>query len=60
MERSDSADTWLDLPPTSLQTRWALAVATVVLTGFAAVVPIAGKPLVPLHSDYDSFVEPAG
>jgi signal transduction histidine kinase len=55
MERSDSADTWLDLPPTSLQTRWALAVATVVLTGFAAVVPIAGKPLAELNAFFPSL-----
>ena len=55
MERSDTADTWLDLPPTPLQTRWALAVTAVVLAGFAAVVPIAGRPLAELNAFFPSL-----
>src|SRR5207342_2881412 len=55
MERSETADTWLDLPPTPLQTRWALAVTAVVLAGFAAVVPIAGRPLVQLNAFFPSL-----
>ena len=55
MERSDTADTWLDLPPTPLQTRWALAVTGVVLAGFAAVVPIAGRPLAELNAFFPSL-----
>lgn len=55
MERRDTADTWLDLPPTPLQTRWALAVAAVVLAGFAAVVPIAGRPLIELNAFFPSL-----
>jgi signal transduction histidine kinase len=55
MERSDTADTWLDLPPTPLQTRWALAVTAVVLAGFAAVVPIAGEPLAELNALFPSL-----
>jgi signal transduction histidine kinase len=55
MERSDTAETWLDLPPTPLQTRWALAVSAVVLAGFAAVVPIAGRPLVELNAFFPSL-----
>ena len=31
MERSDTADTWLDMPPAPSQTRWALAVTAIVL-----------------------------
>ncbi|TMJ01436.1 MAG: GHKL domain-containing protein [Alphaproteobacteria bacterium] len=55
MERSDTADTWLDLPPTPGQTRCALAVAAVVLAGFAAVVPIAGRPLAELNAFFPSL-----
>ncbi len=55
MERSDTANTWLDLPPTPLQTRWALAVTAVMLAGFAAVVPIAGRPLVELNAFFPSL-----
>ena len=55
MERSDTADTWLDLPPTPLQTRWVLAVTGVVLAGFAAVVPIAGRPLTELNAFFPSL-----
>ena len=55
MERSDTADTWLDLPPTRSQTRWALAVTAIVLAGFAAVVPIAGRPMVELNAFFPSL-----
>ncbi len=55
MERSDTADTWLDLPPTPLQTRWALVVTAVALAGFAAVVPIAGRPLAELNAFFPSL-----
>ena len=49
MERGDTADTLLDLPPTPRQERWALAVAAVSLAGFAAIVPIADRPLTELN-----------
>ena len=55
MERRDTADTWLDMPPTPRQTRWALAVTAVVLAGFAAVVPISGRPLVELNAFFPSL-----
>ena len=55
MEPSDTADTWLDLPPTPVQTRRALAVTAVVLAGFAAVVPIAGRPLAELNAFFPSL-----
>jgi hypothetical protein len=55
MERSDSADTWLDLPPAPPQTRLALAVAAVALAGFAAVVPIADRPLTQLNAFFPSL-----
>ncbi len=55
MERSDTADTWLDLPPTRPQVRWALAVTAVMLAAFAAVVPIAGRPLVELNAFFPSL-----
>ena len=55
MERSDTADTWLDLPPAPSQTRWALAVTAVVLVGFAAVVPVAGRPLAQLNAFFPSL-----
>src|SRR4029079_12256559 len=55
MERGDTADTWLDLPPTPRQTRWALGVAAVALAGFAAVVPIAGRPLTQLNAFFPSL-----
>ncbi len=50
MERGDTADTLLDLPPTPRQERWALAVAAVSLAGFAAIVPIADRPLTQLNA----------
>ena len=55
MEPSDTADTWLDLPPTPVQTRRALAVTAVVLAAFAAVVPIAGRPLAELNAFFPSL-----
>ena len=55
MERRDTADTWLDLPPTPSQTRWALAVTAVVLAGFAAVVPISDRPLTQLNAFFPSL-----
>ena len=55
MERGDTADTWLDLPPTPRQTRWALAVAAVALAGFATVVPIADRPLTQLNAFFPSL-----
>src|SRR4249919_2786008 len=55
MERGDTVDTWLDLPPTPRQARWALAVAAVALAGFAAVVPIANRPLVELNAFFPSL-----
>jgi signal transduction histidine kinase len=55
MERGDTVDTWLDLPPTPRQTRWALAVAAVALAGFAAVVPIADRPLTQLNAFFPSL-----
>ena len=55
MERGDTTDTWLDLPPTPRQTRWALAVAAVALAGFAAVVPIADRPLTQLNAFFPSL-----
>ena len=55
MERGDTADTWMDLPPTPRQTRWALAVAAVALAGFAAVVPIADRPLTQLNAFFPSL-----
>jgi hypothetical protein len=55
MELGDTADTWLDLPPTPRQTRWALAVAAVALAGFAAVVPIADRPLTQLNAFFPSL-----
>ena len=55
MERRDTAVTWLDLPPTPSQTRWALAVTAVVLAGFAAVVPIADRPLTQLNAFFPSL-----
>ena len=55
MERGDTADTLLDLPPTLRQARWALAVAAVALAGFAAVVPIADRPLAQLNAFFPSL-----
>ena len=55
MERGDTVDTWLDLPPTPRQTRWALGVAAVALAGFAAVVPIADRPLTQLNAFFPSL-----
>jgi Membrane-associated sensor, integral membrane domain len=55
MERGDTADTLLDLPPTLRQTRWALAVAAIALAGFAAVVPIADRPLAQLNAFFPSL-----
>src|SRR3954454_6377180 len=52
---TSSADTWLDLPPTARQTRWALAVTAVVLAGFAAVVPMAGRPLAEFNALFPSL-----
>src|SRR3954471_16064000 len=40
-ETSSTDNTWLDLPPTARQTRWAIAVTAVVLAGFIAVIPVA-------------------
>ena len=48
-------DTWLDLPPTARQTRWALIVTVAVLAGFAAVVPVATHPLVELNALFPSL-----
>jgi signal transduction histidine kinase len=54
--RADSADTWLvELPPTARQTASAVAVATIVLVGFAAVVPFAGRPLAELNAFFPSL-----
>ena len=55
MERGDTVDTWLDLPPTPRQMRCALAVAAVALAGFAAVVPIADTPLTQLNAFFPSL-----
>src|SRR5215203_5923641 len=55
MDRGDAVDTWLDLPPTPRQTRWALAVAAIALAGFAAVVPIADRPLTQLNAFFPSL-----
>ena len=47
---ADSAERWLtDLPPTTVQTWSAVAVAAVVLIALAAVVPFAGIPLARLN-----------
>ena len=55
MERGDTADTLLDLPPTLRQMRWALAFAAIALAGFAAVVPIADRPLAQLNAFFPSL-----
>jgi signal transduction histidine kinase len=55
MKRNEIADTWLELPPTAAQMRWALAVSAIVLAGFAAIVPIAGRPLVELNAFFPSL-----
>ena len=52
---TDIADTWLDLPPSARQTRWALIVTVAVLAGFAAVVPVATHPLVVLNAFFPSL-----
>jgi signal transduction histidine kinase len=53
---ADSADTWLvELPPTARQTSSAVAVAAIVLVGFGAVVPFAGRPLAELNAFFPSL-----
>jgi signal transduction histidine kinase len=52
---TDGADTWLDLPPSTQQTRLALAVTAVVLVGFAAVIPVARQPMVELNAFFPSL-----
>ena len=52
---TDTADTWLDLPPTARQTWWAIIVTVVVLAGSAAVVPVATHPLVELNALFPSL-----
>jgi signal transduction histidine kinase len=56
INETDSADTWLvDLPPTARQSWSALAIAAVVLIGFGAVVPFAGRPLAELNALFPSL-----
>jgi hypothetical protein len=46
----DRSAPWLsDLPPTSFQTRFAIAVAAVVLAAFIIIAPFAGMPLAALN-----------
>lgn len=52
---TEGADTWLDLPPTTRQTRWALAVTAIVLVGFLAVIPVATHPVVELNAFFPSL-----
>src|SRR4051794_33514857 len=52
---TSSADTWLDLPPTARQTRWAIAVTAIVLAGFTAVIPVATHPLGELNAFFPSL-----
>jgi len=52
---TDRVDTWLDLPPSAQQTRWALAVTAIVLVGFVAVIPIARQPMVELNAFFPSL-----
>jgi signal transduction histidine kinase len=54
-ETSSTDNTWLDLPPTARQTRWAIAVTAVVLAGFIAVIPVATHPLVELNAFFPSL-----
>ncbi|MGB9364938.1 MAG: MASE4 domain-containing protein [Xanthobacteraceae bacterium] len=52
---TNGVDTWLDLPPTAQQTRWALAVTAIVLVGFVAVIPVARQPMVELNAFFPSL-----
>ena len=54
-DETDRVDTWLDLPPSVRQTRWALAVTAIVLVGFVAVIPIARQPMVELNAFFPSL-----
>jgi signal transduction histidine kinase len=51
-----AADTWLvDLPPTGRQSAAAIGVTAIVLVGFGALVPFAGKPLAELNAFFPSL-----
>lgn len=52
---TEGADTWLDLPPSPRQTRWALGVTGIVLAGFVAVIPVARQPMVELNAFFPSL-----
>lgn len=52
---TDAADTWLDLPPTAPQTRWAFGLCAIVLAGFVAVIPVARQPLAELNAFFPSL-----
>src|SRR5215510_14081203 len=51
----ETVDTWLDLPPTARQIRWALAVTGIVLAGFVAVIPVATRPVIELNALFPSL-----
>src|SRR4029077_12463073 len=55
MERRDTADTWLDLPPAASQTRWALAVTAIALVGVAARGPVARRARAELNAFFPSL-----
>jgi len=52
---TDGADTWLDLPPSARQRRWALVITAVVLAGFVAVIPVATRPMAELNAFFPSL-----
>src|SRR3954464_7637962 len=54
-ETSSTDNTWLDLPPTARQTRWAIAVTAIVLAGFIAVIPVVTHPLGELNAFFPSL-----
>jgi signal transduction histidine kinase len=51
----EGAETWLDLPPSTRQVRWAVAITAIVLAGFVAVIPIARQPMVELNAFFPSL-----
>jgi signal transduction histidine kinase len=57
MSRSErnQAVTWLDLPPTVRQARYAICVAGFATVGFAIVAPFAGTPLAGLNALFPSL-----
>src|SRR5262245_7916388 len=52
---TDGPATWLDLPPTRRQSWSAVALVAIVIVGFGAVAPFAGKPLVELNAFFPSL-----